>query len=359
MLPSVSSRRYTFQLTEQGNDLEIEIALAPEGIACPTSSGSTRRSRCRARRRSRSRFAATRRRPRRFGRGSHSRPPSSTPLQSSRRPRDRRDARPEGVGSGRARPAAAHPDARAAAAAALRTPRRRVVQLRTERAAAARDGRRREAAATMRSSTWRDRPLSPAAASISGRSRRRSAASAISRRSSRGGWIHDHARARRPSDDLRRRDRALHRLALALSRNCSTGSPVDGRAMVRIARCACAGSHPAHAPRMAAPRRARRPSSVTPSPIASDGRRSPSNRLRWSGAAIRARLALDAHGVEGLLIPIACSVSSPARHGSRPTFRVQASTLVLDHFRSRLIAPGDGRGAAHRPGLVWMIVATA
>jgi hypothetical protein len=35
VLPSVSSRRYTFQLTEQGNDLEIDIALAPEGDRLP------------------------------------------------------------------------------------------------------------------------------------------------------------------------------------------------------------------------------------------------------------------------------------------------------------------------------------
>jgi Mg-chelatase subunit ChlD len=35
VLPSVSSRRYTFQLTEQGYDLEIDIALAPEGNRLP------------------------------------------------------------------------------------------------------------------------------------------------------------------------------------------------------------------------------------------------------------------------------------------------------------------------------------
>lgn len=35
VLPSVSSRRYTFQVTEQGNDLEIDIALAPEGTRLP------------------------------------------------------------------------------------------------------------------------------------------------------------------------------------------------------------------------------------------------------------------------------------------------------------------------------------
>ena len=35
VLPSVSSRRYTFQLTEQGDDLEIDIALAPEGNRLP------------------------------------------------------------------------------------------------------------------------------------------------------------------------------------------------------------------------------------------------------------------------------------------------------------------------------------
>jgi hypothetical protein len=87
---------------------------------------------------------------------------------------------------------------------------------------------------------------------------------------------------------------------------------------------------------------------------------SPSNRLRWSGAAIRARLALDAHGAEGLLIPDRLLGLVARAAWESPTFRVQASTLVLDHFRSRLIAPGDGFAAPRiAPGLVWMIVATA
>ena len=89
-------------------------------------------------------------------------------------------------------------------------------------------------------------------------------------------------------------------------------------------------------------------------------RRWTSNRLRWSGAAIRARLALDAHGAEGLLIPDRLLGLVARAAWEAPTFRVQASTLVLDHFRSRLIAPGDGFAAPRiTPGLVWMIVATA
>jgi Mg-chelatase subunit ChlD len=35
VLPSASARRYTFQLTEHGSDLEIDIALAPEGDRLP------------------------------------------------------------------------------------------------------------------------------------------------------------------------------------------------------------------------------------------------------------------------------------------------------------------------------------
>jgi hypothetical protein len=35
VLPSVSGRRYTFQLTERGNDLDIDIALAPDGNRLP------------------------------------------------------------------------------------------------------------------------------------------------------------------------------------------------------------------------------------------------------------------------------------------------------------------------------------
>jgi hypothetical protein len=89
-------------------------------------------------------------------------------------------------------------------------------------------------------------------------------------------------------------------------------------------------------------------------------RRGTSNRLRWSGGAVRARLALDAHGVEGLLIPDHLLGLVARAAWESATFRVQASTLVLDHFRSRLIASAD-RLAPPRivPGLVWLIVATA
>jgi hypothetical protein len=84
------------------------------------------------------------------------------------------------------------------------------------------------------------------------------------------------------------------------------------------------------------------------------------NRLRWSGGAVRARLALDAHGVEAFLIPDRLLGLVARAAWESATFRVQASTLVLDHFRSRLIVPA-GELVAPRiaPGLVWMIVATA
>ena len=86
----------------------------------------------------------------------------------------------------------------------------------------------------------------------------------------------------------------------------------------------------------------------------------PSNRLRWSGGAVRARLALDAHGVEGLLIPDRLLGLVARAAWESAAFRVPASTLVLDHFRSHVIAPAD-RLAAPRldPGLVWLLVATA
>lgn len=87
--------------------------------------------------------------------------------------------------------------------------------------------------------------------------------------------------------------------------------------------------------------------------------RSP-QRLRWSRGAVRARLALDAHGVEGLLIPDRLLGLVARAAWESPAFRVQVSTLVLDHFNSRLIAPAD-RASAPRitPGLIWMLVATA
>jgi hypothetical protein len=88
--------------------------------------------------------------------------------------------------------------------------------------------------------------------------------------------------------------------------------------------------------------------------------RLPSNPLRWSGGAVRARLALDAHGVEGILIPDSLLGLVARAAWESATFRVQASTLVWDHFRSRLIAPPDGLAAPRiTPGLVWLIVATA
>lgn len=84
------------------------------------------------------------------------------------------------------------------------------------------------------------------------------------------------------------------------------------------------------------------------------------NRLRWSGGAVRARLALDAHGAEGLLIPDRLLGLVARAAWESPAFRLQASTLVVDHFRARLIAQADGRATPRLvPGLVWMIVATA
>ena len=86
----------------------------------------------------------------------------------------------------------------------------------------------------------------------------------------------------------------------------------------------------------------------------------PSKRLRWSGGAVRARLALDAHGAEGLLIPDRLLALVGRAAWESPSFRVQASTVVLDHFRSRLIAPAGGFAPPRiAPELVWMIVATA
>jgi hypothetical protein len=85
-----------------------------------------------------------------------------------------------------------------------------------------------------------------------------------------------------------------------------------------------------------------------------------SSRVRWSDGAIRARLALDAHGAEGLLIPDRLLGVVARAAWEDPAFRVRASTLVLDHFRSRLIAPGDGLAPPRiAPALVWMVVAVA
>jgi hypothetical protein len=83
-------------------------------------------------------------------------------------------------------------------------------------------------------------------------------------------------------------------------------------------------------------------------------------RLRWSNGAVRARLAIDAHGVEGHLIPDRLLGLVARAAWESADFRLRASTLVLDHFRSRLITPADGLAAPRiAPGLVWMMVATA
>jgi hypothetical protein len=84
------------------------------------------------------------------------------------------------------------------------------------------------------------------------------------------------------------------------------------------------------------------------------------HRKRWAGGALRARLALEAHGAEGFLIPDRLLGLVARAAWESATFRLQSSTLVLDHFRSRLIAPVDGLAAPRvAPALVWMIVATA
>jgi len=84
------------------------------------------------------------------------------------------------------------------------------------------------------------------------------------------------------------------------------------------------------------------------------------SRLRWSGGAVRARLAIDAHGVEGHLIPDRLLGLVARAAWESADFRLQASTLVLDHFRSRLIASADGPAVPRiEPGLVWLMIATA
>ncbi len=86
----------------------------------------------------------------------------------------------------------------------------------------------------------------------------------------------------------------------------------------------------------------------------------PPRQLRWSGGAVRARLALEAHGADGLLIQDRLLGLVARAAWESPDFRVQVSRLVLDHFRSRLIAPADGVTAPRvAPELVWMLVATA
>lgn len=83
-------------------------------------------------------------------------------------------------------------------------------------------------------------------------------------------------------------------------------------------------------------------------------------RLRWSGGAVRARLAIEAHGVEGYLIPDRLLPLVARAAWESADFRLQASTMVLDHFRSRLIASAEAPPAPRiEPGLVWLMIASA
>src|SRR5262249_2637503 len=119
-------------LAEQGNDLDIDIALAPDGNRLPQveridasveiPGGPPLEVSVRRDDESPETFRAR------------------LALPGPERPVDAALRLEEAGPRAPARPPAAHPDARPAAPAALRTPRRRVVQLRTERTAAARDG---------------------------------------------------------------------------------------------------------------------------------------------------------------------------------------------------------------------------
>jgi hypothetical protein len=87
---------------------------------------------------------------------------------------------------------------------------------------------------------------------------------------------------------------------------------------------------------------------------------SSASRLRWSAGAVQARLAIDAHGVEGHLIPDRMLGLVARAAWEAADFRRQAATLVVDHFRSRLIASADEPSVPHiAPGLVWLMIATA
>ena len=78
------------------------------------------------------------------------------------------------------------------------------------------------------------------------------------------------------------------------------------------------------------------------------------------GMFVQSAEFVDAHGAEGWLIPDRLLGVIARAAWEDPAFRVPASTLVLDHFRSRLIAPGEGFATPRiAPGLIWMIVGVA
>ena len=83
-------------------------------------------------------------------------------------------------------------------------------------------------------------------------------------------------------------------------------------------------------------------------------------RLRWSEGAVRARLAIEYHGADGLRIPDQLLALAGHSAWEAPEFRLAAATLVTDHLRTRLIVPPDGLPAARVvPAVVWMLIATS
>jgi hypothetical protein len=98
--------------------------------------------------------------------------------------------------------------------------------------------------------------------------------------------------------------------------------------------------------------------------LAGKGRRglgAPTPRqMRWSPAAVRARLAIDYHGVEGLRIPDGLLPLVGRTAWDAPEFRLQAAALVADHVRRRLVVPLSRLAAPQvAVPVVWMVVATS
>jgi hypothetical protein len=83
-------------------------------------------------------------------------------------------------------------------------------------------------------------------------------------------------------------------------------------------------------------------------------------RVRWSEGAVRARLAIEYHGSEGMRIPEHLLALAGRTAWDGPAFRLEAATIIDEHFRSRLIAPPDGLAAPRIfPAVMWMLVATS
>jgi hypothetical protein len=81
---------------------------------------------------------------------------------------------------------------------------------------------------------------------------------------------------------------------------------------------------------------------------------------RWSAPAVRARLAIDYHGLGGMRVPDGLLGLVGRAAWDAPEFRLQAATVVNEHVRNRLVVSLTSLPSPRVfPAVVWMVVAAS